>query len=114
MISDSNSSNQATNIRTSTEHQVFIALGGITLPIIALLVELFSNLCSATFFNPIPTVWHILLIALVPIGIFIINWSLRYRRFDNSLVLTWLNGALIGISALYTIRFLPLTVFALG
>ncbi len=94
------------------KHQILIIFCGILLPLAALLMELFTNICSSTFFNPIPTVWHILLIVSVPVSVIIIGWILRTNRVNYSPVIPWLNGTMVGITALYTLRFLPLTVFA--
>ncbi|RYD37136.1 MAG: PEP-CTERM sorting domain-containing protein [Verrucomicrobiaceae bacterium] len=39
---------------------------GVVLPVVVLLLEIFTALCGSVLFDPIPTVWHILLVASVP------------------------------------------------
>ncbi len=44
----------------------FVWTLGVVLPLVVLLLEIFTALCGSVFFDPIPTVWHILLVAAVP------------------------------------------------
>lgn len=47
---------------------------GVVLPLLVLLLEVFSACCGSLLFDPIPTVWHIMLVALVPA---LNTWLLR-------------------------------------
>lgn len=86
-------------------------LGGVVLPIAALGTELVFHFCKEVFFNPLPTFLHILLVALIPAANL---WILLSP--DRGLPLgvrwmawmAWLNGGAIGVSAFYTLIFIPL------
>src|SRR5687767_2566378 len=45
---------------------IFFWLFGILLPLFTLGFELVTHACATDFFDPIPTWWHVLLVALVP------------------------------------------------
>lgn len=59
---------------------VFILVGGIILPLIALIVELTTKMCASAFFDPIPTIGHIFLVGSVPVLFFIIYLTLIIKR----------------------------------
>lgn len=79
---------------------------GILLPLIALGLESVTHMCAAVFFDPIPTPWHMLIVAYVPI----VNGILFYRLKRPELRgLGWLNvlsGLAVGISLIYTLMFI--------
>src|SRR5687768_1075454 len=82
---------------------------GVLLPVITLLVEVFTRMSAGGFFDPIPTPWHALLIAVVPLANLVVllattRPTLRHRPF-----LGWLNAVAIGVSLCYTLLFLPFT-----
>ena len=89
-----------------------IILFGVALPALTLTIELLTRMCSSTLFDPIPTIGHILLIALVPIGNLAV--CLRIKNIDTRYIrlYSWLNGLILGISLYYTLIFLPFTPFA--
>lgn len=87
---------------------VWLGLGGVVLPAITLAVELATAMCAATFFDALPTLWHLLIAALVPVvnGVslsHVIHRNARHRR-----ALGWLNGLAIGSAAWFTLLFVPL------
>ncbi|MDM8553674.1 VIT domain-containing protein [Desulfococcaceae bacterium HSG7] len=87
---------------------ISILLFGIILPTGAAIFELFTHICAETFFNPLPTFWHILIFSLIPVGNFIC-WIAILR--DNTTYLSKLglaNGIALGVSLAYTVLFLPL------
>ncbi|MEN6405202.1 MAG: VIT domain-containing protein [Thermoguttaceae bacterium] len=91
---------------------VFLALFGVLLPATTLGIELATRMCAEAFFDPIPTLGHILLVALVPLAnamalIEPLRQSPRWRRR-----LFWLNGVALGVALFYTVVFLPLTPLA--
>jgi len=45
---------------------VLFALFGVCLPLLTLGLELLSGMCASVFFDPIPSIWHVLLVAVVP------------------------------------------------
>jgi hypothetical protein len=85
---------------------------GVILSAGVLLLELFTGLCGGVFFDPIPTVWHVLLVAVVPISNLLLWKACRSGREEWYGKLAFANGAAIGVSLFYAILFLPLTPFA--
>jgi hypothetical protein len=85
-----------------------VLFAGVLLPLFTLSFELVTASCSATFFDPIPTPFHVLLIALVP-GINFWTWqTLRRSNARHLANLGWLNAVVIGITLFYTLQFLPM------
>ena len=39
---------------------------GVVMPALVLVFEIFSSFCGSVFFDPIPTWWHVALVAMVP------------------------------------------------
>lgn len=88
---------------------------GILLPLAAILTEKFTEICARTFFDPTPTDWHLLLIALVPLTnlvgeLFRIKGFAERFAWLNSPVTRWINGVAIGIAGFYAIWFLPIAI----
>jgi hypothetical protein len=90
-----------------------VVLFGILLPAVTLIVEVLSGLCASIFFDPIPTVWHCLLVASVPIANALALAVLVTGRFEHPKKLSWLLGIAFGASLYYTIVFLPVAPFGL-
>jgi hypothetical protein len=91
----------------------FILLFGITLPFISLGIELTTQICADSFFDPIPTIWHVLLVLLVPAINLQIWLAKRKERTDHPMLLRLLNGVVIGISIFYSIVYAPLLPLSL-
>jgi len=89
-----------------------LAFFGIILPVIALALELFTGLCSSIYINPIPTIWHVLLVAMVPLANITAYVALRRNGTRHPKTVGWLNGLAFCIALYYAIIFLPLTPFA--
>ncbi len=81
---------------------------GVLLPAVTLVIELATRMCAGTFFDPMPTAWHALLVALVPVSNGLIWWVAREGRTEWRRPLAWLNGAAIGVAAFYALLYLPL------
>lgn len=96
--------------RAAAFWKVFVSLFGVGLPLVALGVELVSHWCRETFLDPLPTLLHAFLVALVPLacGVPFIPMSQRFPRGVR--VLT---GMALTVSAVYSLVFLPLTPLAL-
>ncbi len=92
---------------------VLLMLCGIILPVITLAVELCTHMCGEIYVNPIPTYFHVALIALVPFGNFLAWRAMRRGRSDHFIRLALINGVTIGISMFYALIFLPLIPFAM-
>lgn len=91
---------------------VLIVLFGIVLPAITLVVELNTGMCANAFFDPIPSLGHILLVAFVPIAnlLALIVTKGDLIRWRNALL--WLNAVAMGISLFYALVFMPIAPFA--
>ncbi|MFH1024769.1 MAG: VIT domain-containing protein [Planctomycetota bacterium] len=88
--------------------KVFVLLFGVLLPFLTLGIEYGTHMCAGTFFDPIPTIWHVFLVGLVPVTNLII-WMYAWREKSPRLsTLGLVNGIAIGTSFFYTILFLPL------
>ncbi|HOW66998.1 MAG TPA: hypothetical protein PK256_17090, partial [Verrucomicrobiota bacterium] len=76
-----------------------------------LVLEWATGMCAATFFDPIPSVFHGLLVALVPSVNLWVWWTLRQGDLRHGRIQEWLNGMAMGVSGYYAILFLPMTPF---
>ena len=86
---------------------------GVVMPIIALGLELLTGICKSTFFDPIPTLWHGLLVGCVPVANILALIALRSDGAKGLKRAGWLTGIAAGVALYYTIVFLPLTPIAL-
>ncbi len=86
---------------------------GTILPVAALSFELFARLCAGVFFDPVPSVAHVLLVAAVPAGNAMLWWRLRGGNAHYSSTLDFLSAFSIGVALTYTIIFLPITALAI-
>ncbi len=85
---------------------------GVALPALALLVEYGEHLSGNFYVNPIPTMWHILLILLVPLANLAV-WGMAEVSVTGIRLkaLGWLNGIAIGIALFYVVVFIPMVPF---
>ena len=86
-------------------------LFGVILPAITIGYELATQACASTFFDPIPTPLHLLLVALVPICNFLL-WSALTHDNPRRRLLAFANGVAIAIAAVYSVFFLPVLPLA--
>jgi len=96
----------------STVGFVFAIIFGVALPAITLLVEISTGICASAFFNPIPTIFHLLLIAFVPFGNLFACLLLKKKKTENYKIISFINSCTIGIALFYSIIFAPFTPFA--
>lgn len=90
----------------------FLFFAGVLLPFAAFFIELTSRWCARELFDPMPTWWHVLFVAFVPVTN-LQTW-LAIRR-GSSERLSWLgfaNAVTIFIAFFYTIIFAPVTPIA--
>jgi hypothetical protein len=90
----------------------FTMLGGIVLPAISILVETTSHICAETFFDPIPTTWHVVMVVFVPLAQLQVWLAVEKGSTERPVLLGLANAAAIGISLFYTIIYLPLLPLA--
>ena len=83
-----------------------VALLGSTLAILALLVETVTHTCAEMFIDPIPTVWHFLLVSAVPAGTVYGLMSARRPRQPGPWVQV-LTAFCLGIALYYSALFIP-------
>lgn len=91
---------------------ILMALFGVFLPALSLAVELLSRWCAEICFDPIPTVYHALLVALVAVGNLAMLLVLRGIGVRHLKVVSAGHAFTLGVAACYTLLFLPFTPFA--
>ncbi len=87
---------------------LMILLFGVLLPLITLGVELTTGMNGAAFFDPLPSIFHIFLVGLVPLANFAVWLALRRGTTARLGKLALVNGCAIGVALFYSILFLPL------
>lgn len=102
--------NQPKPIRTG--HHAFNLFAGVIMPVISITVEATTHICAETFFDPIPTPWHLMLVIFVPLAQLHV-WFVIRRGVATRPVLTGLvNAVAIGISLFYSFIYIPLLPLA--
>ena len=92
--------------------QRFTLFAGVIMPVISITVEATTHTCAEAFFDPIPTMWHLLLVIFVPLAQLHV-WFVVRRGANPRPVLTGLvNAVAIGISLFYSIVYIPLLPLA--
>jgi hypothetical protein len=86
---------------------------GVALPVTAIGVELVTGICAQALFDPLPTVWHIPAVALVPIANLLILRKLAGGTRLGLRPIAFANGAAIAIAGAYALLFLPITPYVL-
>jgi hypothetical protein len=87
---------------------VWLLIFGVILPVITLGIEVLTGMCAGAFFDPIPSVWHVLLVALVPLVNGLTLLALRDDRREYFVRLSWANGLACAVALFYAILFVPL------
>ncbi len=86
----------------------FLLMIAVFIPLVTLIVEFTSGMCAETFYDPMPTIWHVLLVALVPVvNCFV--WAAIFRNNARHRTLFgWANGTATGVAIFYSVLFVPL------
>lgn len=95
-----------------SKSRLFILLGGVILPIFTLGFEASTHISGESFFDPIPSLAHIVLLALVPLANAWLLFELGRSVPRLPPGLGGLNAVAIGIAAFHALLYLPLTPFA--
>jgi hypothetical protein len=103
---------KAFSISDHSGRLLFLILAGIVLPLIALGVELGSKMCATELFDPIPTLWHLLLVGFVPVANIFLVWSIYNERWERLTLMGWASGLAAAVSLFYSIIFAPLAPLA--
>lgn len=85
-------------------------------PAAVIAIELTTGLCAGVFFDPMPTVWHLLLVAFVPVCNVLLWRAVRGASDGTAGQPIWLvvaAGAAVCVAASYTLLFLPMLPMAL-
>lgn len=85
-------------------------------PAAVIAIELTTGLCAGVFFDPMPTVWHLLLVAFVPVCNVLLWRAVRGASNGTAGPPIWLvvaAGAAVCVAASYTLLFLPMLPMAL-
>ena len=90
----------------------FTLFAGVIMPVISITVEATTHICAETFFDPIPTMWHLLLVIFAPLAQLHV-WFVVRRGASTRPVLTGLvNAVAIGVSLFYSFVYIPLLPLA--
>jgi hypothetical protein len=87
---------------------IFIFLAGVILPVLSITLEATTHICAEQFFDPIPTVWHLLIVIFVPLAQLQGWFAIRRAAHDRLMLAGLANTVVIGISVFYSIVYLPL------
>lgn len=82
-------------------------LFGIVVPICMITVELLSHVCAQTFFDPLPTFGHVLLVSLIPLSNTLFYFACHQDMSDNYAFMTLSSGMAVGVGIMYTLMLLP-------
>ncbi|MBX7247327.1 MAG: hypothetical protein K1X53_17670 [Candidatus Sumerlaeaceae bacterium] len=88
--------------------RIYVVLFGIVLPIGTLGFEAATHFCGQQLFDPIPTWWHVALVALVPLMNLAVLVATTRNPPQNGPLLAFGNGVALAVSAFYAIVFLPM------
>src|ERR1041385_7143886 len=86
----------------------FTFFAGVIMPTISITVEASTHICAGIFFDPIPTIWHLMLVIFVPLAQLQVWFAIRRRDADRLALAGFLHAVVIGISAFYLIVYIPL------
>ena len=94
--------------RPVTGVQQFLLFAGVIMPAISITVEATTHMCAETFFDPIPSTWHLMLVTFVPIAQLHVWFTIRRGTAQNLRLTGWLNALALGVSIFYAFVYLPL------
>src|ERR1041385_6811126 len=61
----------------------FTFFAGVIMPAISISVEATTHICADTFFDPIPTIWHLLFVIFVPLAQLQVWFAIRRRSPEH-------------------------------
>ena len=99
--------------RILTSYQVLLAIFGVLMPSATIAIEASTGLCAEVFFDPLPSLWHLILVSLVPLINLTTLLGLRGGHYKHYRKMLIANGLAMGIAIFYSLLFLPLLPLAL-
>jgi hypothetical protein len=78
---------------------------GVILPVLVILLEVFTGFCGGAFFDPVPTFWHAILLISVPVLNF---WLLKKGGTAGSREQGIAAGVMLIVAGFYGLLFVPL------
>ena len=102
----------APGIRPARKWHGWLFFFGVGLPTLTLLIELATHMCAGAFFDPIPDIWHVLMVASVPLVNFFV-WRSVCRKRPGSMGLDVASAFSIGVATYFSLLYLPLAPIAL-
>ncbi|HKQ78477.1 MAG TPA: VIT domain-containing protein [Blastocatellia bacterium] len=91
----------------------FLFFAGVFLPSVAVFIEITTGLCAKTFFDPIPTVWHKILVIATPLANLYVIRELRKDDAEYHWRIGAANSLAVVVSVYYTLVYLPVIPLAL-
>ncbi len=91
---------------------VMSLLFGVLLPTGTLLFEIITGASAGVLFDPIPTWFQILAVAMVPLANLWLWLVVYFGKGRWPVPLGWISGAAAGVAAFYSILYLPFTPFS--
>ena len=98
--------------RPATWKRVIAFLFAVALPVTTLAFELRMRFCASELFDPVPTWFHAVLVALVPLTAALALFRIRSAEPSVPAWLRWMVSFSTGVSAVYTLVLLPILPFA--
>ena len=90
----------------------FSMLGGVILPTISITLEATTHICAETFFDPIPSMWYLMLVIFVPVAQLHVWFTIARGTPKHLARAGWLNALVLGISLFYSFVYIPLLPLA--
>ncbi len=100
------------SIATPDRPTPFALILAAVFPAIVIVIERVSGFCANIFFDPLPTIGHLVLVSAVPI-VNVLLWRAVRSEQAVPTALIVAGGAATGIAASYTLQFVPMLPFAL-
>lgn len=89
---------------------VWLFIIAVLIPAATFVIEFFTGMCAETFFDPMPTFWHVLIVAAVPAVNALVWAAIFTNNPKRQRLLGWANGAAIGVALFYALLFVPLMI----
>ena len=92
-------------------HQ-FTLFAAVILPTISITVEATTHICAENFFDPIPSMWHLMLVVFVPLAQLQVWFAIRRGATERLTLAGFANAVSLGVSIFYSIVYIPLLPLA--